>query len=169
MATKNLYIDREWETKCIDKICQEIRQNSLINLANKTAVLQLSYEYSGLMAQLIAHQLSNKDEPLDIEPVNIPYKDEFEAVIHPDQLDPYYSLIVVDSGCLSGNNFRKIEKRLLDYGYPRSQLYFTCVACDLNSVFRPDFCPIYFDGDTTMAHFWWETKTDKFQRNKDGK
>lgn len=169
MALKNLYIDRDWETKCIDKICEEIRNNSPINLASKTAVLQLSYEYSGLMAQLIAHKLSDKDEPLDIEPVNIPYKDEFEAVIHPDQLDPYYSLIVVDSGCLSGNNFRKIEKKLLDYGYPRSQLYFTCIACDLNSIFRPDFCPIYFDGDTTMAHFWWETKTDKFQRNKDGK
>jgi len=161
----NLYIDREWETKCIDKICEEIRSNSRIDLANKIAILQLSYEYSGLMAQLIAHKLSDRSEPLDIEPVNIPYKDEFEAVIHPDKLDPYDSLIVVDSGCLSGNNFRKIEKKLLDYGYPRSQLYFTCVACDLNSIFRPDFCPIYFNGDEQMVHFWWETKTDKFRRN----
>ena len=160
----NLFIDREWETKCIDKICDEIRHNSLINLSSKIAILQLSYEYSGLMAQLISHKLSNKDEPIDIEPVNIPYKDEFEAFIHPNQLDPYYTLIVVDSGCLSGNNFKKIEQKLLDYGYPRSQLFFTCVACDLNSIFRPDFCPIYFDGDTTMANFWWETKTNKFNR-----
>ena len=161
----SLFIDREWETKCIDKICDEIRHNSLINLSSKIAILQLSYEYSGLMAQLISHKLSDKNEPIDIEPVNIPYKDEFEAFIHPNQLDPYYTLIVVDSGCLSGNNFKKIEQKLLDYGYPRSQLFFTCIACDLNSVFRPDFCPIYFDGDTTMAHFWWETRTDKFNRN----
>ena len=160
----NLFIDREWETKCIDKICHEIRHNSLINLSSHIGILQLSYEYSGLMAQLISHKLSNKNEPIDIEPVNIPYKDEFEAFIHPNQLDPYYTLIVVDSGCLSGNNFKKIEQKLLDYGYPRSQLFFTCVACDLNSIFRPDFCPIYFDGDTTMAHFWWETKTNKFNR-----
>jgi hypothetical protein len=160
----NLFIDREWETKCIDKICDEIRYNSLINLSSRIGILQLSYEYSGLMAQLISHKLSNKDEPIDIEPVNIPYKDEFEAFIHPNQLDPYYTLIVVDSGCLSGNNFKKIEQKLLDYGYPRSQLFFTCVACDLNSIFRPDFCPIYFDGDTTMAHFWWETKTNRFER-----
>ena len=161
----SLFIDREWETKCIDKICDEIRHNSLINLSSRIGILQLSYEYSGLMAQLISHKLSNKNEPIDIEPVNIPYKDEFEAFIHPNQLDPYYTLIVVDSGCLSGNNFKKIEQKLLDYGYPRSQLFFTCIACDLNSVFRPDFCPIYFDGDTTMAHFWWETRTDKFNRN----
>jgi hypothetical protein len=162
----SLFIDREWETKCIDKICDEIRHNSLINLSSRIGILQLSYEYSGLMAQLISHKLSSKDEPIDIEPVNIPYKDEFEAFIHPNQLDPYYTLIVVDSGCLSGNNFKKIEQKLLDYGYPRSQLFFTCIACDLNSVFRPDFCPIYFDGDTTMAHFWWETRTDKFNREK---
>jgi hypothetical protein len=161
----NLFIDREWETKCIDKICDEIRYNSLINLSSHIGILQLSYEYSGLMAQLMSHKLSNKDEPIDIEPVNIPYKDEFEAIIHPNQLDPYYTLIVVDSGCLSGNNFKKIEKKLLDYGYPRSQLFFTCVACDLNSIFRPDFCPIYFNGDTTMVHFWWETRTNKFDRN----
>ena len=165
MALKNLYIDREWETKSIDKICEEIRQNSLINLSSKTAILQLSYEYSGLMAQLMSHKLSSQDEPLDIEPVNIPYKDEFEAIIHPDQLDPYDTLIVIDSGCLSGNNFRRIEKKLLDYGYPRSQLFFTCVACDLNSIFRPDFCPIYFDGDHYMVNFWWETKTNKFYKN----
>jgi hypothetical protein len=164
MATKSLYIDREWETKCIDRICEEIRNNSFFNINNTTAILQLSYEYSGLMAQLMSHKLSDKDEPLDIEPVNIPYKDEFEAFIHPDQLDPYDKLIIVDSGCLSGNNFKKIEKKLLDYGYPRAQLYFTCVACDLNSIFHPDFCPIYFNGDEHMVSFWWETKTDKFKR-----
>ena len=162
---KNLYIDREWETKCLDRICEEISINFLPNLqTEKVAILQLSYEYSGLMAQLMAHKLSTNNEPLDIEPVNIPYKNEFETFIHPDQLDPYEKLIIIDSGCLSGNNFKKIEKKLLDYGYPRLQLYFTCVACDLNSIFRPDFCPIYFNGDEHMVSFWWETKTNRFDR-----
>lgn len=165
MVLKNLYIDREWETKCIDKICEEIRNHSFINLSDNIGILQLSYEYSGLIAQLMAHKLSNKNEPLDIEPIDIPYKNEFEAVLHPDKLDKYHTLIVVDSGCLSGNNFKKIEKKLLDYGYPRLQLFFTCISCDLNSIFRPDFCPVYFDGDTTMAHFWWETKTNRFDRS----
>ncbi len=159
----NLIVDKTWELKCIDKICNEIR-HSFPHQEN-IAILQLSYEYSGLMAQLMAHKLSIKGEPLDIEPVNIPYKNEFEAKINPDQLDPYIKLIVVDSGCLSGNNFKKIEQKLLDYGFARSDLFFTCIACDLNSIFSPDFCPIYFNGDTTMVHFWWETKTDKFNRN----
>lgn len=166
MDLKSLYIDRDWETKSVDRICQEIRSSKNINLAHdKIAILQLSYEYSGLMAQLIAHKLSTNDGPLDIEPVNIPYKNEFEAFIHPDQLDPYNKLIVVDSGCLSGNNFTKIEKKLFDYGFARWKLFFTCIACDLNSIFRPDFCPIYFNGDEYMVHFWWETKTTKFRRN----
>jgi hypothetical protein len=162
----NLLIDQAWELKCIDRICNEIRYHSSISMPSigRTAVMQLSYEYSGLMAQLISHKLSSNNEPLDIEPVNIPYKNEFEPIIHPDQLDPYHQLIVVDSGCLSGNNFRRIETKLLDYGFNRRQLFFTCVACDLNSIFRPDFCPIYFNGDTTMIHFWWETKTHHFNR-----
>lgn len=161
----NLLIDKEWEIKCIDKICEYIRDYSGFDLSSdKIAVLQLSYEYSALMAQLMAHKLSVSKEPLDIEPVNIPYKNEFETFIHPDQLDPYNKLIVVDSGCLSGNNFRKVERKLLDYGFKRSELFFACIACDLNSIFKPDFCPIYFNGDTTMVNFWWETKTDKFER-----
>lgn len=158
--TNNLLINREWEIKCIDKICNQIRYS--FPISDTTAILQLSYEYSGLMAQLMSHKLSISDEPLSIEPVNIPYKNEFEAFIHPDQLDPYNKLIVVDSGCLSGNNFKKIEQKLLDYGFERSKLFFTCVACDLNSIFEPNFCPIYFDGNSTMVHFWWETKTSKF-------
>jgi hypothetical protein len=154
MALKNLYIDREWETKAIDKICESIRDCGLFDFTtDKIAILQLSYEYSGLMAQLMAHKLSINNEPIDVEPVNIPYKNEFETIIHPDQLDPYNKLIVVDSGCLSGNNFTKIEKQLTDYGYHRSRLYFTCVACDLNSIFKPDFCPIYFNGDKDMVTF----------------
>lgn len=162
---KNLFVDRDWETKCIDKICDYIRNSQLFDFkTDKIAILQLSYEYSGLMAQLISHKLSETNEPIDIEPVNIPYKNEFEAFIHPDQLDPYIKLIVVDSGCLSGNNFRKIQSKLLDYGYKKSDLFFTCVACDLNSIFNPDFCPIYFDGDNYMVSFWWETKTDRFDR-----
>lgn len=161
----NLYIDREWESRCIDKICNIIRNDGVIKLDTKTtAILQLSYEYSGLMSQLMAHKLSLMGEPIDIEPVNIPYKNEFEAIIHPNQLDPYNQLIVVDSGCLSGNNFKKIQTKLLDYGFDKKNLFFTCVACDLGSIFEPNFCPIYFDGNNYMVHFWWETKTDKFYR-----
>lgn len=162
---KALYIDREWETKLIDKICQQVRLYPTIDLfTDKLAILQLSYEYSGLMAQLMSHKLSATNEPIDIEPVNIPYKNEFDAFIHPDQLDPYDKLIIVDSGCLSGNNFTKINQKLLDYGFKQDDLFFTCIACDLNSIFQPDFCPVYFNGDKDIVHFWWETKTNKFKK-----
>jgi len=156
----NLYITMSWELQAIDKICEEIRTKKFIN--EKTAILQLSYEYSGILAQLLSHKLSTKNEPIDIEPVNIPYKSEFEAIIHPNQIDPYERLIVVDSGCLSGNNFQKIKNKLLDYGFSEDKLLFCCVACSTTSVFKPDICPIYFDGKNDMVHFWWETKTNRF-------
>lgn len=157
----NLFISMSWELEAINKICDDIRRKQF--LTDNTAILQLSYEYSGLMAQLMAHKLSTKNQPLDIEPVNIPYKSEFEAKIHPDQLDPYDKLIVVDSGCLSGNNFQRIKTKLLDYGFKEENLLFCCVACSSNSIFKPDICPIYFDGKNDMVHFWWETKTNKFE------
>lgn len=166
MDIKSLYVDQNWELRCIDKICQEIRNSNFIDLEkDKVAILQLSYEYSGLMAQIMAHKLSSKDEPIDIEPVNIPYQNEFEPFIHPDQLDPYTKLVVVDSGCISGNNFQRIYNKLIDYGFSTNHLFFTCIACDLGSIFKPNFCPIYFDGKQHMIHFWWETKTNKFRRN----
>ena len=158
---KNLLIDQSWELRLIDKVCDEIRA-SLPLSSSKAGILQLSYEYSGLMAQLLAHKLSTADGPLDIEPVNIPYKGEFPVVIHPDQLDPYEVLIVVDSGCLSGRNFKNVERMLLDYGFPRNKLWFCCLAADLNSQFQPDSCPLWFDGNKQMVHFWWETKTTRF-------
>lgn len=158
---KNLLIDQAWELRLIDKVCEEIRAWLLLSSA-KVGILQLSYEYSGLVAQLLAHKLSTTDGPLDIEPVNIPYKGEFPVVIHPDQLDPYEALIVVDSGCLSGRNFKNVERILLDYGFPRNKLWFCCLAADLNGQFQPDSCPLWFDGTTQMVHFWWETKTTRF-------
>ena len=94
----NLFVDKEWEFLLIDNICKTIRQKFT---TKNVGILQLSYEYSGLMAQLVAHKLSTKNEPLDIEPINIPYTNEFDVVIHPNHLDPYENLIVLDSGCLS--------------------------------------------------------------------
>jgi len=159
METRNLLIDRDWELRLVDKVCDDIRSAFS---TERCAILQLSYEYSGLLAQLMAHKLSQGNGPLDIEPVNIPYAGEFPVRIHPDQLDPYERFIVVDSGCLSGKNFVNVERILLDYGFARSRFCFCCLATDLNSRFKPDICPLWFNGDTDMIHFWWETKTSRF-------
>lgn len=156
---RSLVVDREWELRLVDKICDDLRATFSVE---DCAILQLSCEYSGIMAQLLSHKLSQKDGPIDIEPVNIPYAGEFPVRIHPDQLDPYKRLIVVDSGCLSGRNFTNVERILLDYGFTRNNLRFCCLAADLNSQFKPDVCPLWFNGTTDIVHFWWETKTSRF-------
>ena len=166
-----LYVDQSWELKLIDSVADSIRRSNWLNgdpkisdEDQKIAILQLSYEYSGLFAQVLAHRLSLSGEPMSIEPVNIPYKNEFEVQIHPDKLDPYAKLIVLDSGCLSGNNFTKVKKLLIDYGYNSKDIIFVCLACSSESVFKPDHCPLLFDGTKSMIHFWWECKTTKFDR-----
>lgn len=159
-----LYVDQGWELRLIDNVAQSLRSSGWLEGGQKVAILQLSLEYSGLFAQVLAHRLSSSDEPMSIEPVNIPYKNEFAVRIHPDQLDPYDRLIVLDSGCLSGGNFTKVKKLLVDYGFSPNALRFVSLACSSNSVFTPDHCPLIFDGTTQMVHFWWECKTHKFDR-----
>ena len=160
----SLYIDQRWELKLIDSVAHSIRKSDWLKGDRKPAILQLSLEYSGLFAQVLAHRLSLSAEPMDIEPVNIPYQNEFKIHIHPNQLDSYSKLIVLDSGCLSGGNFTKVKKILIDYGFKQEDLIFVCLACSSESVFKPDHCPLLFDGTSSMVHFWWECKTTKFDR-----
>ena len=160
----SVYVSQQYELKLIDDVASSIRKYGLLEGDQNIGILQLSYEYSGLFAQILAHKLSLSGEPMPIEPVNIPYKNEFPVFIHPDKLDPYTKLIVLDSGCLSGNNFTKVKKQLIDYGFLPSNLCFVCLACSTESVFKPDYCPLLFDGGSSMIHFWWECKTNKFDR-----
>ena len=158
----SLLIGQNWELKLIDNVADSIRRSKWLNGDQKIAILQLSYEYSGLFAQVLAHRLTLTGEPMPIEPVDIPYKNEFEIVLHPDKLDQYHKLIVLDSGCLTGGNFTRIRSQLYNYGYRPEDLIFVCLACSTESFFTPDHCPLYFDGRAQMVHFWWECKTTKF-------
>lgn len=157
----SLFIGKAWELKLIQNVCNDIVERGF-NKGGRLGILQLSCEYSGLMAQLVAHMVARGNEPVDVEPVNIPYGTEFEVFIHPNQMDKFDKIIVLDSGCLSGQNFTNVEKILLNYGFSRENLFFCCVACSTESIFKPDSCPLYFDGETSMIHFWWETRTSKF-------
>ena len=158
----SLLIEQSWELKLIDNVADSIRRSNWLNGNQKIAILQLSYEYSGLFAQILAHRLAKSGEPMPIEPIDIPYKNEFQVVIHPDKLDPYDKLIVLDSGCLTGGNFTRVRAQLINYGYQPEDLIFVCLACSSESSFKPDYCPVIFDGTNTMVHFWWECKTTKF-------
>lgn len=157
---KNLVITPEWEQQAFRRIAQFARSRRMH--AGNAGILQLSAEYSGIMGQRLSHMLSHNGDPMPIEVVDIPYAGEFAVSITPDQMDPYERLLIVDSGCLSGMNFTNVCNLLLDYGFPREQLVFACVACDTRSRFSPDVCPVFFDGNTQVVHFWWESKTRNF-------
>jgi hypothetical protein len=161
MNKTNIFISREWENTLLDNIVEYIRSTNFVT--KDTAILQLSCEYSGMFGQYLSHKLSSFNEPISIEPVNIPYGSEFKVQVHPDQLDPYSKFIVVDSGCMSGNNFKNIKNILVNYGILESNIFITSICCDNRSIIKPNYCPLIYDGDTQMPHFWWECKTDKFK------
>jgi len=156
----NLVLDQAWETRAIEWVAEEIKRHGLSR--DKVGILQLSAEYSASMAQRLAHLVTAGNEPISIEVVDIPYDDEFVVQVHPDQMDPYETFIVVDSGCMSGRNFTNVSKVLTNYGVPIGNILYCCLVCDFGSAFRPDICALHYDGHTTMPHFWWECKTARF-------
>lgn|GEM_PF-2060600 len=160
MGKRNLVLDQAWETRAIEWVAKEIKRHGLS--LDKAGILQLSAEYSGGMGQRLAHLVTAGNEPISIEVVNIPYENEFVVEVHPNQMDPYETLIVVDSGCMSGRNFTAVSTVLTNYGFPDGRVLYCCLVCDFGSAFRPDICPLYYDGHTTMPHFWWECKTTRF-------
>jgi hypothetical protein len=160
MSRGNLLITQEWERESLNWIAAEVRGRGFNT--NDVGMLQLSCEYSGIIGQQLAHKLSCGEKPMNIEPVNIPYNGEFEVVIHPDVLDRHRRWLVVDSGCLTGRNFRSVETILLNYGVPRDQMLFCCIACTFQAAFVPDICPVRFDAKSQAVHFWWECGTQAF-------
>lgn len=153
-----LKISREWEESIIDWIIADIRNKNFVN--EDTGILQLSAEYSGILAVNISHKLSLKGKPLPIEVIKIPLVSEFKLEISQDILDKYSRLIIADSGCMSGNNFKNVCNIFLNYGFKRESLLFVCCACNTDSIFKPDICPVYFPLKHLMLQFDWECKTN---------
>lgn len=54
----SLLIGQNWELKLIDNVADSIRRSKWLDGDQKIAILQLSYEYSGLFAQVLAHRLT---------------------------------------------------------------------------------------------------------------
>ena len=156
--SNQLRISKEWEEAIIDWMIADIKEKDF--LTENTGILQLSAEYSGILAVNLSHKLSRRGKPLPIEVIKIPLVSEFKLEISQDILDRYSRLIIADSGCMSGNNFKNVCKILLDYGFKRESLLFVCCACNTDSIFKPDICPVYFPLKRLMLQFDWECKTN---------
>lgn len=156
-------ITKEWEEAIIDLIIADIREREFVT--DSTGILQLSAEYSGVLAVHLSHKLSRCGQPLPIEVIKIPLTNEFPLKIDQEILDRYSRLIIADSGCMSGNNFKNTYKILMDYGFRRESLLFVCCTSNTDAIFKPDICPVYFPLKHLMVQFDWECKTNIWDKS----
>ena len=126
----------------------------------RTLVLNVSPDYSSIVAMQLAHHLSVDGKMLDLVSVDVPYpqedkdvyKEKFEQ-INKEFKNKYDKIILVEAAVLSGNNYTWLSKCLKDIGYKDEDIITVALLEMSSSIFKCNYVGEYID---SMPEFYWE-------------
>jgi hypothetical protein len=126
----------------------------------RTLVLNVSPDYSSIVAMQLAHHLSVDGKMLDLVSVDVPYpqedkdvyKEKFEQ-INKEFKNKYDKVILVEAAVLSGNNYTWLSKCLKDIGYKDEDIITVALLEMSSSIFKCNYVGEYID---SMPEFYWE-------------
>lgn len=126
----------------------------------RTLVLNVSPDYSSIVAMQLAHHLSVDGKMLDLVSVDVPYpqedkdvyKEKFEQ-INKEFKNKYDKVILVEAAVLSGNNYTWLSKCLKDIGYKDEEIITVALLEMSSSIFKCNYVGEYID---SMPEFYWE-------------
>lgn len=126
----------------------------------RTLVLNVSPDYSSIVAMQLAHHLSVDGKMLDLISVDVPYpqedknlyKKKFEKINKKFKKN-YDKIILVEAAVLSGNNYTWLTKCLKDIGYKDEDIITVALLEMSSSIFKCDYVSEYVD---CMPEFYWE-------------
>jgi hypothetical protein len=126
----------------------------------RTLVLNVSPDYSSIVAMQLAHHLSVDGKMLDLVSVDVPYpqedkgiyKEKFEQ-INKEFKNKYDKIILVEAAVLSGNNYTWLSKCLKDIGYKDEDIITVALLEMSSSIFKCDYVSEYVD---SIPEFYWE-------------
>ena len=126
----------------------------------RTLVLNVSPDYSSIVAMQLAHHLSVDGEMLDLVSVDVPYpqedkgiyKEKFEQ-INKEFNNKYDKIILVEAAVLSGNNYTWLSKCLKDIGYKDEDIITVALLEMSSSIFKCNYVGEYVD---SIPEFYWE-------------
>lgn len=126
----------------------------------RTLVLNVSPDYSSIVAMQLAHHLSVDGKMLDLISVDVPYpqedkdvyKEKFEQ-INKEFKNKYDKVILVEAAVLSGNNYTWLSKCLKDIGYKDEEIITVALLEMSSSIFKCNYVGEYID---SMPEFYWE-------------
>jgi hypothetical protein len=126
----------------------------------RTLVLNVSPDYSSIVAMQLAHHLSVDGKMLDLVSVDVPYpqedkgiyKEKFEQINKEFKIK-YDKIILVEAAVLSGNNYTWLSKCLKDIGYKDEDIITVALLEMSSSIFKCDYVSEYVD---SIPEFYWE-------------
>ena len=126
----------------------------------RTLVLNVSPDYSSIVAMQLAHHLSVDGKMLDLVSVDVPYpqedkdvyKEKFEQINKEFKIK-YDKIILVEAAVLSGNNYTWLSKCLKDIGYKDEDIITVALLEMSSSIFKCNYVGEYID---SMPEFYWE-------------
>jgi hypothetical protein len=126
----------------------------------RTLVLNVSPDYSSIVAMQLAHHLSVDGKMLDLVSVDVPYpqedkgiyKEKFEQINKEFKIK-YDKIILVEAAVLSGNNYTWLSKCLKDIGYKDEDIITVALLEMSSSIFKCNYVGEYVD---SIPEFYWE-------------
>lgn len=151
-----MYIDHLKEYELLQGVLRRLPKVD----SSTTLVLNVSPDYSSIVAMQVAHYLSAEGRMLDLFVVEVPYpkedkdyyrkkfKEEFRKVTL-----KYDTVILCEAAVLSGNNYTWIKEVIMDFGYEDGDIITIALLEMETSVFKSDYVGAYI---SEMPEFYWE-------------
>lgn len=160
--SKNKFIDLYADNEAIGRICHLVyaAHSPDFNPTN-AVILNVSPDYSSIVAQRMAHQMSHAGELMDVVNVDVPYPDELDVLYkqeffltlrHLKQSKRKY--ILVEAAVLSGNNYTWITEMMIAEGIDPKDIITTAAFERYDSIFKCQYVGEVFYED--MIEFYYE-------------
>ena len=151
-----IHINYEKEYTLIQSLFKKIPNTNSI----RTLVLNVSPDYSSIVAMQLAHHLSVDGKMLDLISVDVPYpqedknlyKKKFEKINKKFKKN-YDKIILVEAAVLSGNNYTWLTQCLKDIEYKNEDIITVSLLEMSSSIFKCNYVGEYVEN---MPEFYWE-------------
>lgn len=159
---KTLYfISQDKEMSLIQSIIHKVMVRKPNWHPSDTLFICVSPDYSGIIAQHMAHSLTVDGEIYHIESVNVPFPDESRVEYELDFLEGFHrwkdrfnKYVLIEAGVIRGGNYTWITRAMRRL--TTKEIYTVAMCENIHSKFKSDFVGEYYNDDEEDLHFWWE-------------
>lgn len=177
MERKLKFVGQAEETKNILKLAYNMKRFEKNWFDEKTLMLMVSPDFSGIVTTILAQALSGDDgEIMYTDCIHVPDPDEdiekfkrrltLEWVYKKQGFEdhgPYEKFILAEAGVISGNNYIWLTSMLkYQFGVPAENIRTVALYENIHSKYKCNYVAEYYDNEKEDLCFWWEKPNKAF-------